>query len=1320
MDYSSFDLRKFATGIPTELVELTSNYISEFEGVDSLIEFIVLFGENETEVSASSIEIGAKFENLGMGFGIVSIKAKDFKKLGDLRGVQYIEFPKVFTTNDIKANVASCVPQVWNNYGLTGEGVLIGFIDTGIDYTHPAFNDDNGNTRIKYIYDLFNEKIYDEVQINNALKNLNPLDIVPSQDLAGHGTAVASIAAGGGKISRDNYGVAPKASIIMVKITGDGVLKSTLSTQIMRGLKFLIDKSNELGMPLVVNISLSTNDGAHNGSSLIEKYIDTYCQINRVTVVVAAGNEGSSGHHYSANLNDEEDVFINIGEGEKQIILQLYNAALTKLFIEIVTPSGDSTSMFLVNEGVNRLNVGGHKIFLYDSGPRPFDKVGEISITISTSTGFIESGQWLLRVRNSSNYEGLIDIWLPVTAQLSGQTKFLQPDPFNTLGIPATVPSVISVGSYSSSALNYSYFSGRGVERIGSIIKPDILAPGENIMGAISGGLFDSETGTSVAAPQVAGVSALMVEWGIVDNNDSYLFGERLKYYILIGAMRDKKKTIYPSKTYGYGYLCAGKSIELLVQSKKEKENRSRENSDVDKDSLHNEGIEIMDNDKSDNDKKVEQEKDYEPKIYMKKSKAESCERCEKDLEKNKSKSKKSKHKNKHNDLENKDANKDKNEKKSEKIEHKSSGEKKEKTKAELAGETFYEKPIKGYKNCKPVQSTTKQYYLDKGYIDFLVQYEGDIVGRIEKYNDFASAFTIDESYAIVSAVQSRVGFITNLPEIIYVDSGGVYTIEKITPTEASKAMSFQYNPYLNLTGQGTLIGIIDTGIDYLNNEFIKEDGTSNIVRIWDQSQEEINTSDEVVFGVEYKKEDIDKALQLKAQGKDPHSLVSVIDRNGHGTSIAGLIAGRGNESATKGIAMDASIAMVKLKPADEGFKKFYASNKYTEYQYRNTDILLGIRYLFGVAKELDRPMVIYIPLGTTVGGHDGSSVIERYIDDLSDSSGILFVTSTGNEGIGENHTSGKIEKVGDKKNIELEVGENQDSIFMTIYASAPDKLGISVTSPSGDLFENINPKQKNGVNLNFIYEGTSMTILFIEPSELTGDQVIVITAENLRPGIWSFELIGEYIVHGNYDSWLLQRELLDTNTKFLTPTPNTTMTIPSTAYNIIKVSSYNQNNNALVSSSGRGQTRDGRQCPLIAAGGVQAILGAPGNSKKMMSGGSVAGAVVAGCCLQLLQWGIVDGNDRSMYATKVQSYLMRGTNQRSGDKYPNNQVGYGTIDMKELFNNMSGSALGSPKDFSDAEFGIKHLTRSENMKNKELSEKEFNYGKLFIRNSED
>ncbi|MGL5068718.1 MAG: S8 family serine peptidase [Sarcina sp.] len=1263
----NFDYREFISGVPDEILDITKDYIEAKGLINEKIEFIILFGGNYDKVEASCIKENVECSNLGYGFGILGLKANELDKLKKIDGIQYIEFPKVFRTNDIQSNIASCVNSVWENYSLTGKGVLIGFIDTGIDYMHPSFTDSDGNTRIKYIYDLANEKVYSDIDIKKALKSGTPELVIPVRDEIGHGTAVASVAAGGGKgVPRENYGVAYEASIIMVKITQSTNSKIALSTQVMRGFKFLIDKSKELEMPLVINLSLSSNDGAHDGRTLVERYIDEIAKNEKVSIVIAAGNEASQGHHYSAEIQDENNVFFNVGVAEKNVRLQIYKFLLLDISLELISPTGKSSGTIQVIKSVNNISIGKNNVIFYCSGPKPFDIDGECTINISSKNGYVDTGQWVLKIYKENESDGYFDVWLPITAIVGSDTKFLYPDPYNTLGIPGTVKTVISVGSYNSSLDNFSYFSGRGVEQLGKLIKPDVLAPGENINTALAGGGFQPETGTSVAAPQVAGGAALLMQWGIVERNDVYLFGDKIKYYLIKGARRVNKEIKYPNRNFGYGYFCLNKSLQLLSG---ETGDESRDVDDID---TRSKGMVRM---------RVEDgELEGEVLKYL-------------------------------------DKNKDKREKKHKKIREK-------KWADEIAGETFYKKPIENsYYNCKKTQSTKKQYYLNEGYIDFLVQYESDIIGAIEKYNDFASAFTIDESYAIVSAKLDKIRFISTLKEIIYVDSGGVYTLQKISPIDASKSVNFHYNPYLNLTGRGTIVGIIDTGIDYLNNEFINQDNTSNIIRIWDQSQRKINMSSDVFLGVEYKKEEIDQALKLKAEGKDPYSLVNTIDREGHGTAMAGVVAGRGNEGSIKGIAPDAKIAMVKLKPADDGFKEFYASVKYGENQYRNTDILLGIRYLFGLARELNMPMVIYIPLGTTVGGHDGSSVIERYIDDLSDSSGILFVTSTGNEGIGENHTSGKIEKVGESEDIELQVGDEQDAIFMTIYSLAPDRYDLSILSPSGELIPNISPKQKSGINLNFVYEGTSMTVLFIEPSELTGDQVIVITAKNLRAGIWTFTLKGEYIIHGKYHAWLLQRDLLDPNTKFVRSTPDTTLTIPSTAYNIIATASYNQNNNSMMSTSGRGLTRDGRQAPLIAAGGMEAVVGSPGNSKRVISGGSVAGAVVTGCCMQLLQWGIVNGNDKTMYATKVQTYLMRGTDKRKSDIHPNPIIGYGTLNMKELITQMSGSAIGSPKGYSDAEFSLNSIARSvANNKVEEIDNtaNEFTYKGLYIRKPQD
>lgn len=595
-----------------------------------------------------------------------------------------------------------------------------------------------------------------------------------------------------------------------------------------------------------------------------------------------------------------------------------------------------------------------------------------------------------------------------------------------------------------------------------------------------------------------------------------------------------------------------------------------------------------------------------------------------------------------------------------------------------------------------PVERTTKQYYLTDGYGNFLVEYDGDLIAAIEGINDMASAFLIDGNYAIVSIRYDMYrSVLLGVSEIVHVSSEGIYTLEAISPSEASNAISFHYNPYLNLTGYGTVIGILDTGIDYLNNDFIKEDGTTKIIRIWDQSIES-NKEESVYFGSEYTGEDINKAIKANKEGQDPYSIVPSKDINGHGTAMAGLIASRGNGKNVMGIANNAEIVMVKLKTADEGYKKYFFTEGKTEYQYRSSDILIALKYLFRLSKRIDKPMAIFIPLGSTIGGHDGNSIIEKYIDDISRTRGIVVITSTGNQGNTQVHTSGTMERTGNKKRIEVNIGKDQKNILLNIYSNKPDKFGLSIISPSGEAVNNIAPKSRYGTNVSFLYEGASMVVNFIEPDEISGDGIIIVRAENVTPGIWNFELLGEYIVNGKYDAWLVQKDLLSEGTRFINPVQYTTLTMPASSKKIISVTYYNQINNALVAQSGRGYTRDGRIKPIIAAGGVDAIVTAPGNKESVMSGGSVAGAVITGCCALLLQWGLVDKNDLTLYAMKIQGYLMRGTNKRMGETYPNEQWGYGTINMKELFDNVVGLPPANEKSLSSVPIGFRSVIEME------------------------
>lgn len=560
-------LPKILSDIPLAILSNITKYYDSDESSKGKIELVVIFNDTVDNFKRSVESIGGTFENLDYGYGIIVIDVNSITRLDEVEGIQYLELPKILSTNDYGSNRAACVISAWEKYGLSGEGVLVGFLDTGIDFNHPAFIDSDGNTRIEYIYDIFQDKVYNKDQINEAIKSADPYSMIP-EDISGHGTHVAGIACAGGNIPFDNYGVAYKSNLIVVKITRSGDLTAALSTQLMRGIKFLSDKSTELKKPLVINISLSTNDGAHNGTSILEKYIQTISTLKRASIVVAAGNEGAAEHHVGGEIKPVNDISFNISKDEKNIVMQLYRPVLTDLTVELISPTGDSSSEIQIAESFIEKQIGNDRAIVYTSGPRPFDITGQITIAITSVSDSenITEGNWRIIVKNTSSYSGYFDIWLPITEGLNLRTKFLESEPLNTLGIPATVEGVISVGSYNYLNDSLSPFSGRGVERVGWIRKPDVLAPGENISSASAGSSgFATRSGTSMAAPHVAGICALLFEWGIVKGNDIELYGERVKYYLARGAQRTRTDIQYPDDSFGYGFVCAEATITDLV-----------------------------------------------------------------------------------------------------------------------------------------------------------------------------------------------------------------------------------------------------------------------------------------------------------------------------------------------------------------------------------------------------------------------------------------------------------------------------------------------------------------------------------------------------------------------------------------------------------------------------------------------------------------------------------------------------------------------------------------------------------------------------------
>ncbi|MEG0856456.1 MAG: S8 family peptidase [Terrisporobacter sp.] len=585
-------------------------------------------------------------------------------------------------------------------------------------------------------------------------------------------------------------------------------------------------------------------------------------------------------------------------------------------------------------------------------------------------------------------------------------------------------------------------------------------------------------------------------------------------------------------------------------------------------------------------------------------------------------------------------------------------------------------------------------------YIVLIVEYSNkDLFNKI---NDLpgASAVVIDESFGFVVIPVDEVGLLDPyIKEIIRIEVPQIYTLQNISPAEASGAPSFNSNPYLSLTGTGVLVGILDTGIDYLSKEFQLEDDTTRILRIWDQTLVGNKSIYGIKLGVEYNEDQINEAIKLKSAGGDPYSIVKSKDEIGHGTMSAGLIGARGENPDVIGVAPKCEFAVVKMLEVGKGKLASAGIIDKGTGRYSTEVISMSLRYLSTLATELKKPIVIYMPMGTNIGAHDGTSELEGYIDVVSKQLGVAVVSGTGNEGDTDTHIEGRFVKAGEIKTIEIKVGEKQKNLFFNIYIRQPDRVSLSVISPSGQVVEKIPAKLNNREDIKFVYEGTKMEIIYRLPDERTGDEIITIKAVNLRAGIWQFKLHGDFIVDGRYWSWLPQRSLLDPDTKFLSPSQYTTLTMPSTAQSSIVAAYYNQNNNSTVGQSGRGFTRDERIKPDIVAGGINATIIKPGGGTGVVSGSSVSTSILAGCCALIYQWGIIDGNDKSLYTRKLRSYIIRGGQLRSGDLYPNEQWGYGRLSMQGIFDAIRGNTVG----------GVGQTRRIEDYN-------EYKVGSLFIR----
>ncbi|MBQ8563491.1 MAG: S8 family peptidase [Firmicutes bacterium] len=476
---------------------------------------------------------------------------------------------------------------------LSGDGVLIAVIDSGIDYARREFRTEDGSTRILSLWDqtaasgqppagFFLGSEYSEAQINMALAASTPtekMQLVPSIDVSGHGTAVAGIAAGYSpeSTSEGTYryeGLAPNSKLLIVKLglPSEGGFPRT--TEIMRGVTYAIRKALELGMPLVINLSFGNSYGSHDGSSLLERFLDNASEIGRTVICVGSGNEGNSAGHAAGNaLSSSATVDLAVADYESSLSVQLWTQYSDSYRIYLRSPGGTRHELPMgIQSGKYTLRVEQTDLLIYLGEPSPYSVNRELYIEMIPASGsYIGSGIWQFILEPVEVSVGQYYFYLPSAAGRNERTGFTAPTPQVTLTIPSTSAKVITVGAYDSTYNSYADFSGRGYEGINrtigvvtaGLVKPDLAAPGVNLPAPDLYGGYQSVTGTSFATPVVSDSAALLMEWGIVKGNDSFLYGEKIKAYLRRGAQPIRGENVYPNNKVGFGALCTAKSLPI-------------------------------------------------------------------------------------------------------------------------------------------------------------------------------------------------------------------------------------------------------------------------------------------------------------------------------------------------------------------------------------------------------------------------------------------------------------------------------------------------------------------------------------------------------------------------------------------------------------------------------------------------------------------------------------------------------------------------------------------------------------------------------------
>lgn len=495
-----------------------------------------------------------------------------------------------------------------------------------------------------------------------------------------------------------------------------------------------------------------------------------------------------------------------------------------------------------------------------------------------------------------------------------------------------------------------------------------------------------------------------------------------------------------------------------------------------------------------------------------------------------------------------------------------------------------------------------------------------------------------------------------------------LYGLLDVSSLESMGVMRLRRQPYLDFTGRGVLIGIIDTGIDYQNPCFIKADGTSRIVGIWDQTQRGGMPPEGILYGTEYKKAQIDQALTLE----DPYQEVPTRDEVGHGTFMAAVAAGNVcEENQFSGVAPQAELLVVKLKEAKQALKEYYGVRNNTT-AFSESDILVGVRYLFQEAERIRRPIVVCIGIGTNSGNHSGQLALPRILDSSAVRGGVGISVAAGNEGNRGHHYFQSALAGMESEVVELRIAEGESALSFELWSQAPGLFTIAITTPLGESTGVIPLWVNKDQGITFPLEQTRLYVYYSVVESYTGDELVFVQMTAPTPGIWKITVYNQLDQPAGYHIWLPMEQFVEEETRFLRPDSNTTICEPGNAVNLITMAAYNHKNDSLYLNSSRGYTSLGEVKPDLVSPGVDIYGPVSRNRFGSRTGSSIAAANGAGCCALMLEWGYVNGASPSLQTTQIKNYFIRGAVRKDNVVYPNPEWGYGQLDIYNTFQNMN------------------------------------------------